>query len=364
MDIQIGNWEQLNWLWLVAAVLATLVVVRVVRRHAIRRFATAGLLQRLVPGQSAGRLAVRCGLPLLAMALLTLALIDMRWGRTWRDVPQRGMEVMFALDVSRSMLAEDVAPNRLERAKQQIADMVDEMAGDRVGLVVFAGESRKQIPLTRHYLDFKAALNEVGPWDVDRGGSDLATALQTAADAFLDKTGDHKAIVVFSDGEDQENDPAGKARELLQDKGIRVHTVGIGDAETGARIPVAGRGGSGWLQYNGQTVWSQLDGNTLEQMAAAGGGTWIPAETRQVDMGDAYHRFVASAAGQDFETARINSYIPRYQWFVGLALATCLASVFWPHRSSRPDRPAAVTPAGQYSASSRQPENAAQGVAA
>ena len=133
---------------------------------------------------------------------------------------------MFALDVSRSMLADDVSPNRLERAKQQIKDMVDEMSGDRVGLIVFAGDAKQEVPLTRHYHDFKKTLDEVGPYNVQLGGSSLGNAIKTAADSFLTKTGDHKAIVVFTDGEDQESKPVQVAKQAYADQGIRVFTVG------------------------------------------------------------------------------------------------------------------------------------------
>ena len=139
-----------------------------------------------------------------ALLALVLALIDIRWGKIWREVPQKGIEVMFVLDVSRSMLAEDAKPSRLERAKQQIGDMLEAMAGDRVGLVVFAGERVQLVPLTSHYQDFRQTLRDVGPENVDRGGSRLGDALQLAASGFLDQTGDHKAVVVLTDGEDQE----------------------------------------------------------------------------------------------------------------------------------------------------------------
>ena len=172
------------------------------------------------------------------MALMVLALVDVRWGKVWRDVPQKGIEVMFVLDVSRSMLADDAAPNRLERAKQQIKDTVDEMAGDRVGLIVFAGDVKQQIPLTTHYDDFKQALDEVGPHNVRRGGSRLGDAIEAASHAFLTKSNAHKAMVIFTDGEDQESEPVAAARKAHAETGVRIFTVGLGDMEKGSRIPL------------------------------------------------------------------------------------------------------------------------------
>ena len=137
------------------------------------------------------------------------------------------------------MLAEDATPNRLRRAKQQIKDMVDEMAGDRVGLVVFAGEADQAVPLTSHYDDFKQVLDSVGPHSVPVGGSQLSVAIESAAKAFIGKTSDHKTIVLLTDGEDQESDPVQLAKDLHQQEGVRVFTIGLGDIDRGARIPDA-----------------------------------------------------------------------------------------------------------------------------
>lgn len=373
MDIQFGNLAQLNWFWLVLIVAVVLATATVFRRRAINKFATNNLLSRLFPRSMSHRLLVKSLVTLTVMSLLIIGLIDVRWGKSWREVPQKGIDVVFALDVSRSMLAADVSPNRLERAKQQIKDMVDEMAGDRVGLVVFAGESRMQVPLTRHYHDFKNALDEVGPYHVSRGGSELAEAIKLSADAFLDKTGDHQAIVIFTDGENQEIDPVDIARELYEEEGIRIFTVGIGDSQQGALVPAAENSRQQFMTYDGQQVRSKLNGAVLEQVAVAAGGAYIPAETKHVDMGDVYHGYIANVEQQDFETARIRSYIPRYQIFVGLALALTLLEFFWPQRRSRSDLRMTealfggkrhVASDAKPGATKRQPENNQQGVAA
>ncbi|WP_345092586.1 VWA domain-containing protein [Bremerella cremea] len=324
MDIQFGNLSSLNWLWIVAIVVGVMMMAMVARRRALARFATSNLIPLFAPKGGTVRHIVKFFLLTGALVAMVLALVDIRWGKTWREVPQRGIEVMFVLDVSRSMLAEDATPNRLERAKQQITDMMDAMPGDRVGLVAFAGDARQMVPLTSHHYDFKKTLSEVGPMDVKRGGSRLGDALQLAADGFLDQNGDHKAIVVFTDGEDQESDPVGVAKQLHADHGIRVFTVGLGDMDHGARIPDAKASGYAYMEYQGQQVWSKMDGATLKQVALATDGAYIPAGTKQVDMGDIYHSYVQQVEAQDFETARINSYVPRYQWFVGLSLLLLL----------------------------------------
>ncbi len=341
MDIQIGNLSQLNWLWLVAACVVVSAAAAIFQRRARIRYATANLLRQVIPKRNSARGATTAVLTTLTLALLVVSLLDIRWGKVWREVPQKGIEVVFLLDVSRSMLAEDATPNRLERAKQQIKDTVDEMTGDRIGLVVFAGESKQQIPLTTHYDDFKQALDEVGPQNVRRGGSRLGDAIETATHSFLSQSTAHKAIVVFTDGEDQESKPIEAARRAFESAGIRIFAVGIGDIGQGARIPLSPDNHNGFLTHDGQQVWSKQNGDILRQVAFAAKGAYIPAGVKQVNMSDVYHKYIESVEQTQFETARVNQYEARYQWFLApafvlLLLETAIAT--WPIRRSAPAR--------------------------
>jgi Ca-activated chloride channel family protein len=326
-DIEIGNLNHLNWLWLVAVVVALVLLSVGWSRRAAARFASAEMIDRIFPRRNAWR-GVVCGLlDAVVLALLVACIVDLRWGQVQREVPQKGIEVMFVLDVSRSMLAEDVTPNRLQRAKQMIKDTIDEMAGDRVGLTLFAGEVRQQIPLTSHYDDFKQALDEVGPHVVVRGGSRLGDAITGATKGFLSKANEHKAIVLLTDGEDQESKPVEAARRAKQEHGIRIFTIGLGDLEQGARIPLESSGNRGYLQHQGEQVWSKLDGETLLQVATETGGAYIPAGTKQVNMADVYHGYIANIEQTEFETAKINLYEARFQWFLVPALLLLLLEV-------------------------------------
>ncbi|MDC0284078.1 VWA domain-containing protein [Mariniblastus sp.] len=335
MNVQFGNLEQLNWLWLVSIVFVVTVVTGCNHRKSLKKFATANLFPNVFPTANSLHGRIRSTLTILALLFLTLALVDIRWGKTWRDVPQKGIDVVFALDVSRSMLADDVAPNRLERAKQQIKDIVNEMAGDRVGLVVFAGSAKQQIPLTKHYQDFKNMLGGVGPFDIEQGGSRLGNAIECAADSFLDKTNDHKAIVILTDGEDQESDPVSVAKQAYDQLGIRIYTVGLGDRLQGSRIPVNTRGARGpnseqFMKYEGQQVWSKLNNSVLENVALATNGAYIPAETKSVDMASVYRSYIQNVEQTSFETARLRGYTPRFQIFLGIALSLVLLETFYP----------------------------------
>jgi hypothetical protein len=335
MDIHYANLEQLYWLWLVAACGAAAVFAAAMQVRARTQFATANLIGRVLPPARTFRSVIGAALIAGAMAMMVLSLVDIRWGKVWREVPQKGIEVMFVLDVSRSMLAEDVAPNRLERAKQQIKDTVDEMAGNRVGLMAFAGDVKQQIPMTTHYDDFKQMLDEAGPHNVRRGGSRLGDAIDAASHAFLTKSNAHKAMIVFTDGEDQESKPIEVARRVHKETGVRIFTVGLGDTEKGGRIPVRADERQEYVTHDGELVWSKLHGDILRQVATETDGAYIPAGTKQVNMSDVYHNYIAGIEQEQFETARISQYEARFQWFLGAGLLLLLLEIAlttWPVR--------------------------------
>ena len=335
MNYEIGN-PEMAWL-LVAIPVVGLIYLRSrwMNRRARQQFG--------VPESRTGWLTDFVSASLLAsgVALLALACMDIRWGKSTREVPQRGLEVVFALDVSRSMLAQDAKPNRLARAKQQIKDLLAEMAGDRVGLVVFAGEAKQAIPLTNHYHDFQQKLDSVGPHSVSVGGSQLGVAIEAASKAFLSKTNDHKTMVLFTDGEDQESKPVELAQQLHKENSLRIFTVGLGDVTEGARIPDDAdrqrqrRQQERFVQHDGQQVWSKLNGRILKQIATESDAAYIPAGTKRVNMADVYHKYIAKVEKAEFGTAKINAFVPRFQWFAFPAfLCLCLHS--WLHAGSKP----------------------------
>lgn len=353
MDLQFGNLAQLSWFWLLAACVVAIAWAGIARRRAQSQFATANLVARVLPARGGTRRALAAILVTVALSLLVVALIDIRWGKVQRDVPQKGIEVMFVLDVSRSMLAEDASPNRLQRAKQFIKDTVDEMAGDRVGLYVFAGDAKQQLPLTTHYDDFKQALDEVSPQNIRRGGSQLGKAIEAASKGFLTKSNAHKAMIVLTDGEDQESQPIEAARRAHAETGVRIFTVGLGDMDHGSLIPIGAGGREAYVTHNGERVHSKLNGDILRQVATESDGAYIPAGTKQVNMADVYHRYVESVEQEQFETAKISQFEARYQWFVGAGLLLLLVEVVITTWRSRPGGDFAVTLRGTKNASQK-----------
>ena len=320
MDVQFDNELAIHLFWAIPLVVIVYFYGFYRKQRALAFFATPNLIGHLATVVSFGRQRTRAVLVVLALAGLITALTGPRWGVHFEDVQRRGIDIIFCLDVSRSMLAEDVAPNRLERAKQYIRDVVEQLAGDRVGLVTFAGGSVVQCPLTIDYGTFRMVLGDVGIRSSARGGTLIGDAVRMAAGSFADEVKKYKAIILITDGEDQESYPVEAATTAFSDRGVRIYTIGIGDLDEGARIPITRNGQRTYLQHDGQEVWSKLDTRTLEDMALAGGGAYIPAGTRQVDMGQIYEQKIATSELREFEASRIKRYDVQYQWFAGLAL--------------------------------------------
>lgn len=324
MDWRIDNLGALHLLWGVAA-LAGLTVYGLARRDgALRVFASANLLGTLVPHVSRPRQVVKAGLALAAMVSLVAALMGPRWGVYWEDVQRKGVDLMICLDVSRSMTARDVVPNRLERAKQDIRDLVAILPGDRVGLIAFAGLPVMKCPLTIDYGFFRLVLDDISVNSAPRGGTNLGDAVRMAADAFDDRIKNHKAIIVISDGEDQESYPIDAAEKVFKERGIRIYTIGLGDAGQGARIPLSEGPGTEYLVHDGQQVWSKMNPECLQQMALTGGGAYVPAGTQHIELDRIYTEKISTIEKREFEAQKVQRYHARYQWFVAAALALLL----------------------------------------
>lgn len=334
--IEWNNLTALNWLWLVA-VLAVLVGWTISwRRRAMGALIDTGLQQRIMVGMSRTRPAVRALLCLAALSCMVVALADPRAGRQEEQVTRRGADVMFVVDVSRSMLAEDATPSRLDRAKAFIDDAVRRMGGDRAGLVDFAGSAAMRTPLTLNYGALMRSVDDLTPKDSARGGSMLGAAIESAASSFPSDSTAGRAIVVLTDGEDMDSNPAAAAKAAFTQSGVRVITVGIGDSRDGGRIPVDGKDGRTWLVHEGQEVWSKMDPSTLQEVADAGGGIFVPAGTAQIDLGEVLERALGDLERKDFETTTVVLTSPQFQWLAGAALLLLLIDLLIPNRRTVP----------------------------
>ena len=329
MDIRFEQLDRL--IWLIAVIPAALLIAWSIaaRRRGLRRFIDAGLVGRLVPQASVGRPVVKGLLVLAALVLLVAAMIDPRWNVTYRPVQQRGVDIMVVLDVSKSMLAEDARPNRLDRARQFIGDLLDALGGDRIGLITFAGTATVRCPLTIDDSAFRLALEIARPESAPRGGSLLGDALRLAADSFTDDVPDHKTIIVFSDGEDHGSYPIEAAARIAQEQEIPIFTVGIGDEINGAEIPLIERGRRrGVVMYDGAPVVTKMDPTVMRQIARESGGAFIPAGIAMTDLGRIYDDRIAPIAKRELEIQDMRLYSPQYQIFAIAALALLLLESF------------------------------------
>ena len=291
------------------------------RDRALATFVDAALLPTVVPDLDRRRRRVRAGLLVAALALFGVALGGPMWGFHWEEMKREGIDLVVAIDTSKSMLATDVAPNRLERAKLAVQDLLAEMAGDRVGLVAFAGTAFVQCPLTLDRNAFRESLQAVEVGLIPRGGTNLTEALESGLAAFEGHQGRHQALVLITDGEDHE----GKLDDVIKaaaERGVKIFTVGIGTAE-GELIPAEG---GGFLKdRKGQVVKSRLGEDTLKKIALDTGGVYLHAAGADLGLGALYREHIATMEKRDLASTLERRYEHRYQ--IPLALGLVLLVV-------------------------------------
>jgi Ca-activated chloride channel family protein len=289
------------------------------RRDALRRFAEARLLPALAPDLDERRQRWRALLLVVALALLLLALAGPKWGFHWEEVHREGVDIVIALDTSRSMLAEDVKPNRLARSKLAIEDLVKRLQGDRIGLVAFAGSAFVQCPLTLDYEAFAESLHAINVGIIPKGGTALTEAIKTGLEAFEGRQGKHEALILITDGEDHEGHVDDAAKEAA-DRGVKIYTVGIGTAE-GDLIPVTVDGQQNFLKdRRGQVVKSRLDEETLQKIATTTGGAYVHASSGDFGLDTVYDDFIGKMEKRELKSTMERRYEERFQLPLLLAL--------------------------------------------
>ena len=309
------------WLWLAALsvlLLAGLIAYSANRRRAqLAAFANADQLEALLAHHSPTKRIIKNGLLLLALAFLGIAMARPQWGIIEEEIQRKGEDVVFLLDVSKSMLARDVQPNRLERAKMAIRDFLHRHAGGRIGLVAFAGDAFLWCPLTLDYDAFEETLGDLTPESLNVPGSDIASALFSARSAF-EKTEKRKVLIILSDGEDLEKLGIKAAGKLAED-GVIIYTVGVGTTN-GAQIMVPGPGGVPvpLLDDKNQPVNSALDEQTLTEIAKATGGNYRLLTTVAGGMADV-GKTLRQTEGKGLTQIR-KLGIDRFQWPLGVAI--------------------------------------------
>ena len=325
-------------LWLLPVLLALYVYAFRRKRHALALFLDQALAPRLLIGVSQTRQWLKALVLVGAVGGFVIALTQPQWGKRWQDVPRRGRDLMILLDVSRSMLAEDVTPNRLERAKLDIKDLVtvlQQEGGHRLGLIAFAGRASLQCPLTHDYAFFLQQLNALGPETVGRGGTLIGDAIRQALRAFTTLEHNFKDIILITDGGDHESFPleAAKAAAVQQ---VAMYTIGLGNPAAGAPIPLRTPQGQGaYVRYEGKEVHSRMRENLLIDIAHLTGGAYVPAGTHAIELDRIYTEHIAQKARRDLDVATRERFVHRFQWFLAAGVLLLAIDMLLPAGTNR-----------------------------
>lgn len=306
------------YLWLLLLVplfFVVQVLVNNLRRRRIRRFGDETLVEAMMPSYASAKVWLRLSLFSVAFCFFVLALSRPQRGIRLKEQQVTGAEVMIALDVSNSMLAEDYSPNRLERAKLAISQVSEKLRDDRIGLILFAGDSYVQIPLTSDYISARMFLNSITTGSVPVQGTAIGSAIELAMNSFSENSDKSRAIVVITDGENHEDDPVAAAK-IAAEKGIRVFTIGVGSKE-GTFIPLPG--GSYITDAEGNNVVTRLDDETLQQIAAEGGGLYVQSTNREFGLAPIIEQ-IQNMEDKVTTTVTYEEYEELYMYFLGVAL--------------------------------------------
>ena len=324
---------EILWSLLLIPLFAAAYIVQTRRkRRQLQEFGAPELVAGLMPDSSHVRPAVKFGILMLALTLLILAAARPQYGQKSETVKRQGIEVMIALDVSNSMMAEDVAPNRLDRAKQLMNKLIDKMTDDKVGLVVFAGEAYVQLPITCDYVSAKMFLSTITPDLIKTQGTAIGSAIRTSVRAFGSEQSEaSRAIVLITDGENHEDDALAAAKEA-KDKGIQTFVVGIGKPE-GSPIPIPGTG-TFRKDRSGQVVVTRLNEQMCREVAQAGNGIYVRCDNTNTAM-RAVQKELDKLATSEIETQVYTDYQEQYQSFALLALLLLIAEFFIMSRQNR-----------------------------
>lgn len=290
-------------------------VMRRSRRKRIELFGNPDLVNTLIPRASKSRGWIKLSIYSIALFFFSLGLARPQLGAKIKEVETKGVEIMIALDVSNSMLAEDYTPNRLERAKLAISRLVDKMKEDRIGLIVFAGQAFVQLPVTTDYVSAKIFLNNITTGSVPVQGTALADAINTSVKSFSQDSKNSRAIVLITDGENHEDNPV-EAASTAKELGIQVYTLGIGSSE-GKPIPLPG--GDFLKDKDGNMVVTKLDDKTLAEVAKAGDGMFVKAGNSDFGL-DVLVEKIHNLEKQSYKSVVFEDFDEQYMYFFAIAL--------------------------------------------
>jgi len=322
--IRFAHPEYLYWLAIVPAGMLLFWYMSRKRKSAREQFSSSEMFSQIASEASGAKRWVKMSLTLLALASIVVALANPQVGMRLEDVKQEGVDIFIALDVSLSMKAEDVKPNRLAKAKYEIGNLIDRLQGDRIGLIVFSGESYVQFPLTTDYSAANIFLDAVDVESVPTPGTAIGSAVEQAAQSFNWKDPTKKVLVIITDGENNEGDAIAQSEDAAK-KGVIIYTIGMGSPE-GAPIPIYDANGH-QVDFKrdraGNVVLTKLDEATLQKIASLGNGKYFHASNSQDEL-DAIYKEVNALEKSEFGAKQFTDFEDQFQYFVALAIVLLL----------------------------------------
>ncbi len=323
--------EMLYGLWGVVLVAGFLFWAARHRQDILKRFISQHLVDEIADSFDAGRYVIKDILLVAVFVLGILALARPQWGFEWQEVKRQGLDIMVVIDTSRSMLTQDVKPDRLRRVKLAVKDLLKKLKGDRVGLIAFAGKAFLVCPLTVDYNGFLMSLEDLDTQTIPQGGTNLSEAIKEAIRAYDDVPSQHKAVVILTDGENLQGRPMDIVRQA-KEKGFKIYCIGIGTKE-GELVRI--RNNSGRYEFlkdeNGNVVKSRLNEKLLQEIALLTGGIYVRASGARFGLDLIYDRELSKFEKRDIESTTQKRYHERFQIPLGLAVsvlivATCMAT--------------------------------------
>jgi Ca-activated chloride channel homolog len=305
-------------LLVIPAFLALFWYYRMKRKKSLALFGKKEILSILMPNVSPGRPVIKFIVLLFALASIIIGIARPQFGSKLRTEKRKGIELMIALDVSNSMMSEDILPNRLERAKRAIAQLVDKLSNDKIGLIVFAGDAYTQLPITADYVSAKLFLSSINPQMVPTQGTAIGAAIDLGIKSYAPTFTGNKAMIIITDGENHEDDAVRAATEASK-QGVVIYTLGMGSPE-GGPIPDNSNGSKSFKKdKDGNYIVTKLDEQMLRKIAEAGKGAYIRANNSQVGLNTLFDQ-INKMEKSELETQVYADYDDKFQYFIGLGL--------------------------------------------
>ncbi|MEO8933306.1 MAG: VWA domain-containing protein [Xanthomarina sp.] len=322
--------EEKIWFWVLAVIPVIIVfflLLQLWKRHAQKKFADKELLKRLSPNQSLFKSVLKLSVICLAMASLTMALVNPKVGTKLETIKREGVDIVFAIDVSKSMLAEDIAPNRLDKTKQLVSQIINSLASDRVGIIAYAGKAFPQLPITTDYAAAKMFLQNMNTDMISSQGTAINEAIELSKTYFDEDEETNRVLIIISDGEDHGEGTIKTAQEAFEE-GIRIFTIGVGQTK-GGPIPIKKNGiiQSYKKDSKGETVITRMDEATLKAIAKEADGLYINGSNTN-EVVESMREVLNKMDKKEYESKQFADFKDQFQWFLLFALALLFLDIF------------------------------------